>query len=333
MIRAYAARKPGSEFESFFYGPGELGVNEVEVDVVSCGICHSDMSMWKNDWGKSKYPFVGGHEITGYVSRIGSNVKNLKIGDKVGIGWHNEYCNTCVNCLSGNHNLCRERQGTIVGRFGGFAEKVRAMDISTIKLPDEIDIYDAGPLLCAGITVFNPLVQFKIQPTAHVAILGVGGLGHLAIQFAKAWGCEVTAMTSKSKFDDAKRLGAHHCIDSRDLSEIMGARGRFDLIISTVNVQMEWNELISTLKPQGRLHFLGVLEKPINFDLLPMILDQISFSGSPVGAPSTLSIMMEFASRHRIKPMIEKFEMKDINMAFRHLESGKARHRIVLVNK
>ncbi|EOX4430023.1 NAD(P)-dependent alcohol dehydrogenase [Vibrio alginolyticus] len=330
MIKAYAAKSASAPFEIFEFTPDPLGPHDVEIDVKSCGICHSDVSMWKNEWGITGYPFVGGHEVSGVISQVGSLVSNVTIGDKVGLGWHKGYCNTCNHCLSGDHNLCGQQQGTIIGNHGGFADKVRAQDTSVIKLPEELDINDAGPLLCGGITVFNPFIQFDIKPTSSVAIIGIGGLGHLALQFARAWGCDVTAFTSESKMDEAKDMGAHHCLNSRDPAAIAAAEGRFDLIISTVNVSMDWGLILDTLKPKGRLHFVGIVEAPIEIAALPMISSQKSISGSPVGAPATLITMMEFAARHNIKPVTEVYKFSEINEAFEHLEEGKARYRIVL---
>lgn len=332
-ITAYAATEAGGEFKPFEYTiEAELGAHDVDIDIKSCGVCHSDASMWKNDWGFTAYPFVGGHEIAGVVSAVGSHVNNVKVGDKVGLGWHKGYCNTCNLCLSGDHNLCSSQQATIVGNHGGFADKIRAQDTSVIKIPDVLDINDAGPLLCGGITVFNPFVEFDVKPTDHVAVIGIGGLGHLALQFAKAWGCEVTAFTSKSKMDEAKQMGAHHCINSRDNNAIAAAASQFDLILSTVNVGMDWQTLLNTLKPKGRLHFLGVVETPVEIAAFPLISNQKSVSGSPVGSPATLNTMMEFAARHQIKPVTEKYKFTDINAAFAHLEAGKARYRLVLTH-
>ncbi len=216
MIKAYAVHEPKGELKPFEYDPGLLGESEVEIDVMHCGICHSDLSMIDNEWGMTQYPLVPGHEVVGTISSIGSNVSHLKIGDFVGLGWHSGYCMTCSACLSGDHNLCSSAQSTIVAHHGGFADKVRANFESVVKLPDSIDKESAGPLFCGGITVFNPLVQFDIKPTEKVGVIGIGGLGHMALQFLNAWGCEVTAFTSsEKKKTEALELGAHHTLDSR----------------------------------------------------------------------------------------------------------------------
>ena len=330
MINAYAAKEKGGKFEPYEYDPGALGDHEVKIEVHSCGICHSDLSMWQNEWGMTQYPFVGGHEVAGKVLNKGKHVKHLELGDKVGLGWHKGYCNVCDLCIDGDHNLCLEQEGTIIGNHGGFADKVRAKDTSVIKIPEGLDFNAVGPLLCGGVTVFNPLMQYDIKPTSKVAVIGIGGLGHLALQFANAWGCEVTAFTSESKMEEAKEMGAHHSLNSRDDSEIEKAAGSFDLIISTVNVDMNWDVVIKTLRPKGKLHFVGLLEAPLEISAAPMIMAQNSLSGSPVGSPATLRKMLDFAARHNIQPVTETYTMSEINEAFERLESGNARYRVVL---
>jgi uncharacterized zinc-type alcohol dehydrogenase-like protein len=331
MIKAYAAHEPGGRLEPFKYDPGKLGPDEVEINVQYCGICHSDLSMIDNEWDFTQYPIVPGHEIVGKVSGIGNQVSHVKVGDAVGVGWHAGYCMTCPTCPSGDHNLCASAQATIAGHHGGFADKVRAKGPSVIKLPDGIDLESAGPLFCGGITVFNPLVQFDIKPTDSVAVIGIGGLGHMAIQFARAWGCEVTAFTSTSaKIQEALELGAHYTINSRDPAAIKDAQGAFDLIISTVNVKLDWNAYLETLRPKGRFHNVGAVLELFDIQIMPVIMKQVSISGSPVGSPATIARMLDFSVRHDIKPVIEKFHMDQVNEAMDHLRSGKAHYRIVL---
>lgn len=331
MINAYAALEAGGKLLPWQYNAGELGRSEVEIDVDYCGICHSDISMLDNEWGMSAYPLVAGHEVVGRISALGEGVTHLQKGQLVGLGWHAGYCQTCASCGSGDHNLCNKAEGTIVGRHGGFADKVRAKAASVVPLPEGMDAKTAGPLFCGGITVFNPLVQFDIKPTDKVAVIGIGGLGHIALQFLRAWGCEVTAFTSsESKALEAKSLGAHHCINSRSSGDIEQAAGRFDLIISTVNVTLDWNLYLSTLKPKGRLHFVGATLEPLNIGVFGLIMAQRSVSGSPVGSPATIAKMLEFAVQHNIKPVVETFKFAQVNEAIAHLKSGKARYRIVL---
>ncbi len=188
MIKAYAAKEQGAKLEPFEYDPGELGAAQVEIAVKYCGICHSDLSMLNNDWDMTSYPFVPGHEVAGSIIQVGADVTTLKIGDAVGMGWHSGYCEVCPSCESGDKNLCATAEGTIVGRHGGFADKVRANFDSVVKLPEGLDMESAGPLFCGGITVFNPLVQYDVKATDKVAVIGIGGLGHIALQFLNAWG-------------------------------------------------------------------------------------------------------------------------------------------------
>lgn len=333
MIKAYAAFEPEGELKPFEYDPGALADDEVEIDVSYCGICQSDISMIDNKWGITQYPIVPGHEVVGTIGATGKNVGHLKIGDTVGLGWHSGYCMTCHSCMAGDHNLCATAQPTIVAHHGGFADKVRAKAPSVIHLTDGIDKESAGPLFCGGITVFNPLVQFGIKPTDRVGVIGIGGLGHMALQFLNAWGCEVTAFTSsESKKAEALKLGAHRTINSRNASEIESAAGQFDLILSTVEVKLDWNAYVQTLKPRGRLHFVGATLEPLDVSVFPMLLGQRSISGSPVGSPATIADMLEFTARHQIKPIIEKFSFTDINKAIARLRSGKAHFRVVLTH-
>ncbi len=331
MIKAFAAFEPRGELKPFEYDPGELKAHEVEIDIHYSGICHSDLSVIDNEWGMTQYPIVPGHEVVGKISKVGNHVKHLKVSQIVGLGWHAGYCNECALCHSGDHNLCATAQPTIIGHYGGFADKVRADANSVVPIPDGVELESAGPLFCAGITVFNPLVQFDIKPTDKVAVIGIGGLGHLALQFLNAWGCEVTAFTSsEEKMKEALSLGAHHTLNSRDQSEIEAATGRFDLIISTVNVKLDWNLYISTLNPRGRLHFVGATLDPLDISVFSLIMGQRSVSGSPVGSPSTIAKMLKFASLHNIKPVIEKFKFDDIKEAITRLRSGQTHYRIVL---
>ena len=331
MIKAFAAFEPGGELKPFEYDPGDLKSREVEIDVHYTGICHSDLSVIDNEWGMTEYPVVPGHEVVGSIARVGEQVKHLQVGQRVGLGWHAGYCNDCALCQSGDQNLCTTAQPTIIGHHGGFADRVRADANSVVPIPDGIEPESAGPLFCAGITVFNPLVQFDIKPTDKVAVIGIGGLGHLALQFLNAWGCEVTAFTSsEAKRKEALGLGAHQTLDSRDQGTLEAAAGRFDLIISTVNVKLDWNLYLGTLNARGRLHFVGATLEPLDINVFSLIMGQQSVSGSPVGSPSTIARMLEFARLHNIRPVIEQFSLDDVNKAITRLRSGQAHYRIVL---
>ena len=309
---------------------GPLGAEDVEVAVEHCGLCHSDLSVLNNDWGFSRYPAILGHEVVGRVTAVGPNAKGRQVGQRVGVGWSSASCMHCHQCMSGNHHLCPQVQFTIVGHRGGFATLIRAHSAWAIPLPEKLNFAEAGPLLCGGITVFAPLARFA-KPTDRVGIIGIGGLGHMAVKFAAAFGCDVTAFTSsESKFDEAKGFGANHVVSSKDSAAISKLASGFDLLISTVNAKLDWNALIGTLAPNGRLHVVGAVLEPIPVAAFSLIMQQRSVSGSPVGSPVAIKTMLDFASRHQIAPQNEHFPMSKINEAFGRLESGKARYRIVL---
>ncbi|HWL10019.1 MAG TPA: NAD(P)-dependent alcohol dehydrogenase [Planctomicrobium sp.] len=327
---AWVASGAGEKLTRQSLDPGPLGAEEVEVRVEHCGLCHSDLSVLNNGWGSSTYPAVLGHEIIGQVVATGSAVKGLKPGDRVGIGWNSQSCMHCRSCMTGTHQLCHEALPTILGHYGGFASHVRAHWAWTIPLPENLNLAESGPLLCGGITVFNPLTMY-VKPTDHVGIVGIGGLGHLGVKFAAAYGCEVTAFTSsESKFEEARSFGAHHVVSSRDSSAIAALTGKLDLLIVTVNVTLDWNALVNTLSPNGRLHVVGAVLEPMAIAVLPLIFGQKSVSGSPTGSPVDIADMLSFAARHNITPQTEHFPMSRINDAFDRLASGKARYRIVL---
>ena len=234
-IKAFAVREKNAPLELFEFDPGALSPEEVEIAVSYCGICHSDLSMIDNEWGMSAYPLVPGHEVVGTIVAAGDHVKNVKVGQQVGLGWTSGSCMACRECLSGHHNLCPTSEATIVQRHGGFADRVRCHWAWAIPLPEQLDATKAGPLFCGGITVFNPIVQFDVKPTDRVAVIGIGGLGHLALQFLNKWGCEVYAFSSsESKRDEALRLGAHHVINSRDPAEMKKIAGSLDFVLSKI---------------------------------------------------------------------------------------------------
>jgi alcohol/geraniol dehydrogenase (NADP+) len=332
-IKAFAALERGARLEPFEYDPGPLGPEQVEIDVTHCGICHSDLSMLNNEWEQSVFPLVPGHEVAGTIAVVGERVKRLQVGQRVGLGWHAGSCMACSQCLSGNHNLCASGEGTIVARHGGFADRVRAHWVWAIPLPEQLDSANAGPLFCGGATVFNPIVQFDVKPTDRVGVIGIGGLGHLALQFLNKWGCEVHAFTSSdAKRDEALKLGAHVVVNSRDSNAMKTIAGSLDFVISTVNVPLDWSAIIETVAPRGRLHLVGAVLDPIPVAAFSLIMTQRSISGSPVASPATTATMLEFCARHRIAPVIETFPMSRVNEALDHLRAGKARYRIVLEN-
>jgi alcohol/geraniol dehydrogenase (NADP+) len=327
---AWVARSAKEPMALESVDPGPLGDEEVDVVVEHCGLCHSDLSVRNNEWGVSQFPATLGHEVVGRIAALGPGTKGLNVGQRVGVGWFSGSDMHCRQCMSGNHHLCPQVQPTIIGHRGGFASHVRAHWAWAIPLPETLNFADAGPLLCGGITVFNPL-GMHAKPTDRVGVIGIGGLGHMAVKFAAAYGCDVTAFTSsESKFDEAKGFGATHVVSSRDPAAIRRLAGSFDLLISTVNVPLDWDAIVNTLAPNGRLHVVGVVPEPIPVAASSIILQQRSVSGSPTGSPVAIGTMLDFAARHNILPQTEHYPMSHINEAFARLESGKARYRIVL---
>jgi len=286
-----------------------------------------------NEWGITEYPFVPGHEVAGRVVAAGDKVKGVKVGQRVGLGWYAESCMACPQCLSGNHNLCPSAEATMVKRHGGFANRVRCHWAWAVPLPDALDTKKSGPLFCGGITVFNPIIQCDVQPTDRVGVIGIGGLGHMALQFLNKWGCEVTAFTSSdSKRGEAMKFGAHHVVNSQDAAQLEKIASSLNFILCTANASLPWDAIIGSLAPKGRLHIVGVAPEPIPVAVFPLIAAQKAISGSPLGSPFNTARMLEFCTRHGIAPMIETFPMSKVNDAMEHLRAGKARYRIVLQN-
>jgi len=332
QIQALAATQPKGKLEPFTFDPGPLGPEQVEIAVEYCGICHSDLSMLNNEWGLTKFPLVPGHEAIGKITAVGEEAKFVKVGQTVGLGWNSGSCLHCRPCLSGDQNMCQNAEATIVGRHGAFATHVRAHWIWATPIPEGVNLAKAGPLLCGGITVFNPLVQFDVKPTDRVAVIGIGGLGHMALQFLNKWGCHVTAFTtSDSKAGEAKTMGAHDVVNTKSPEALNKLAGSLNLVLSTVAAPIDINPYIAALAPRGRFHTVGVLPQ-IQTHSFPLIAAQREISGSPSGAPSTVLTMLDFCARHAIAPVTEEFPMSQADEAMAHLESGKARYRIVLKN-
>jgi uncharacterized zinc-type alcohol dehydrogenase-like protein len=331
-VQAYAAHEPGGKLEPFEYELGSLSPDEVEIDVEYCGICYSDLHMLKNEWGLTQYPFVPGHEVIGRVSTVGNMVNHLKIGQYVGLGWRARSCLVCDQCLSGYHNRCLRGEDVIVGRHGAYAEKVRCQGLWAFPLPENLNVKTAGPLFCGGITVFSPILHNNIKATDHVAVVGIGGLGHMAIKFLKSWGCEVTAISSNPKKErEVKQFGAHRFLNSRDPVALKSYANSFDMILDTANVDLDWDAYINTLRPGGKLHIVGAASQ-IKASVSPLISSEKSIAGSPIGGPAEILMMLDFCNRHSLEPIIEEFPFSRVNKALAHLESGKARYRIVLRN-
>ncbi len=331
QFRGWAAPSKSAPLERLDFDPGPMDAEDVEIAVEFCGVCHSDLAMVDSEWFPASYPVVPGHEVVGTITAVGPNAKGRSVGQRVGLVWHSKSCLHCNFCVGGEQNLCNTRQPTIIGRHGGFADKVRAHWSWALPIPAGLDPASAGPLMCGGGTAFLPFVIHGIKPTDKVGVVGIGGLGHLAVKFAKAWGCDVTAFTSSpSKREEALALGAHRTVSSVDVKELKAYAGQLDFLLVTVGASLEWDALMGTLAPKGRLHLVGVVTEAMKVRTGGLLSWQRSISASPTPSPATLMKMMDFCARHGIAPQVEHFPMSRVNEALDHLRSGKARYRVVL---
>jgi uncharacterized zinc-type alcohol dehydrogenase-like protein len=286
-----------------------------------------------NDWGISKYPFIPGHEIVGKITAIGAEVKDRKVGERVGIGWQADSCGVCEWCRKGEEHLCAKAQPTCVGRNGGYADKIRVNSRFAIAVPEALESENVAPLLCGGITVYSPLRNHLARPASRVGVIGIGGLGHMGVQFAHAFGSEVTAFsTSTDKEEEARSLGAHHFVNTRDTGALKKLAGSFDLILSTASADQDFQSFVAALRPKGTLVVLGVGPSPLSVAGFSLIAGQKAIAGSPTGSPGDIHEMLDVAARHGIKAMTESFAMKDANAAIAKVKKNQVRYRAVLKN-
>jgi uncharacterized zinc-type alcohol dehydrogenase-like protein len=333
QIQGLAAHAAGAELLPFRYSPGELKAQEVEISISHCGVCHSDLHLIANDWGMSQYPFIPGHEIIGTIRAIGTGVSTLTIGQRVGVGWQSNSCGQCEWCSRGMENLCPAMEATCVHRHGGYADSVRVNARFAIPIPDSLPSEQAAPLLCGGITVYNPLRAHGINPSSRVGIVGIGGLGHLALQFARVFGAEVTAFsTSAAKEEEARALGAHHFVNTRETKAMREVANTFDFILSTINADQDWMSYIQALRPTGTLCFVGVPPAPVSVQAFSLISGIRSITGSPIGSPHQLREMVDVAARHNVRAKTEAFPMAKANEAIEKVKKNKLRYRAVLAN-
>lgn len=335
QIKAYAVLNKGEKLQAWEYEPEPLQVDEIEIRVTHNGLCHTDIHMRDNEWGVSQFPLVAGHEVVGKITQLGEKVTGFQIGDRVGFGWIRNSCRRCDYCLQGEENICRQGyQGLILGHHGGFANRMRASADFAYKIPDGLDSASAAPLLCAGITVYSPLRTYIKHPNTKVGVLGIGGLGHLAVKFARAMGAEVTAFsTSPDKEIEAKEFGAHHFQKWGTSEEMKAVLGTFDLIICTVSSAMDWDAAFSLLGNNGVLCFVGIPVSSLTIPLIPLIFGQKMIAGSVVGGRKLMREMLEFAAINQIKPMVEIMPLDQINEAMDKVAANQARYRIVLVSE
>jgi uncharacterized zinc-type alcohol dehydrogenase-like protein len=330
-FHGFAVHRPHAALEPYEFAPAKLGPHDIEVEISHCGICHSDVHIIDDDWGSSSYPAVPGHEIVGHVTARGSEVTAFSSGDRVGIGWQASSCGQCEWCIGGDENLCRENAATCMGRPGGFADRIRIDSRFAFAIPDALSSEHAAPLLCGGITVYTPFRTNNVKPEHRVGIIGVGGLGHFALQFARAMGCEVTAFTtSPDKADEARSFGAHHVVSSVDSDAHRTLRSSLDFILSTVYVSLDWKSYLGMLRPKGTLCFLSGLSGKLDLPSGMLMSGHRRITGSTIGNRTHIREMLDFAARHNIVAKTERYTPDRINEAMDRVRSGKARYRVVL---
>jgi alcohol/geraniol dehydrogenase (NADP+) len=335
-IHAFAARGPRSILHPFDYELRELGPYKIDIEVSHCGVCHSDIHLIDNDWNISHYPLVAGHEIVGSVRATGVEVKRLSVGQRVGVGWQSGSCLHCEWCLNGCENLCQNKVLTCVKRHGGFAGVVRSNSRFAFTIPDSLDSAGAAPLLCAGLTVYAPMRRFRLRPHHRVGIVGIGGLRHLAIQFAHAMDCEVTAFsTNPEKEEDSFTFSADHFVNSRDENEMLKTKLTLDFILSTASAPLPQSSYVEVLWPNGHLTIVNRLRSPgeagnVAIPAPVLVGGQKSISGSLTGGRDVMREMLAFAASHHIVARSEVFPQTDINSAVQRVRNNETHYRVVL---
>ena len=332
IISGYAAQGIGQPLEPFTYAKPELGDHDVRVSITHCGLCHTDIQAIDDFYHITKFPFVPGHEIVGQVSETGGAVTELKAGDRVGIGWQGRACGQCEWCKRGEVNMCLKIVSSASWKpYGGFASSIAVEAGFAYPIPDSMSSGTAAVLMCAGITVFKPLRAHASMPGLRIGILGVGGLGHLAIQFARALGYEVTAISSSpGKEKEALGLGAHRFLFSGDKKALDDAEYYFDLLLCTAHAGSDWDAMMDTLKKKGMMILAGFPE--MSFRPIDLVAHELTITGTFLGVPADMREMLAFAQTHAIQPMVELMPMAQINTAIQRLKENKARYRIVLEN-
>jgi len=332
-ILGYAAMEKGGELVPLRYLPPALKENDVRVSITHCGLCHTDINAIKDHYGITKYPIVPGHEIVGIVSEVGPSVKGLKEGDRVGIGWQGRSCTRCEWCQQGEEQLCQDIvKDAAWSPYGGFSTSIAVDGRFAYRLPDALPSGSASVLMCAGVAVYSPLRSFAERASKKIGIVGVGGLGHLALQFAHALDYDVTAISSSpKKRDDAFAFGADHFLDVADRTEFQRHEYEFDMLLCTADGQIEWEPLLSILKKRGRLVLAGFPRLELN--TTDLVAHELTITGSFLGNRATMREMLSFACEHGITPMIELMPMEQVNEAIRKVMENRARYRIVLVNE
>jgi len=342
-VACLAALAAGTALRPWSYKPKPFGVKDVDIRVEYCGVCKSDLHQIENDWKMASFPHVPGHEVVGVVIAVGEQVTTLRVGDRVGLGAHCWSCSkaSCRHCSQGREQLCPQVGFTAVSELtdetgthlhrGGFASMVRTDARFCVKVPAELPLESVAPLLCAGVTVYAAMTRIGITADSKVAVTGIGGLGHLAIMFALAMGAQVTAVSaSMDKQPDAKRLGAHNFVYSKDSKQMEAVADNFDFVLCTVSGSANVSRYVSLLRSNGTLCLLGLPKQAVTVLPTRLVFDQISITGSAGGSVADLRATLEFAARHKVKPEVEVFPMSSANEAVARLRDNKARYRVVL---
>jgi uncharacterized zinc-type alcohol dehydrogenase-like protein len=340
------ARAVGAMSPTAALGPLEIerravGPNDVRIDIQFCGICHSDIHFARGEWGEIPYPAVPGHEIAGVVAEVGSDVTGFAVGDRVGVGCMVNSCRECENCKAGNEQYCipgnTQTYGSVDGdgtvTYGGYSDHVVVDQDFVLRIPDEIPLDEAAPLLCAGITTYSPLRHWNAGPGRQVAVVGLGGLGHMAVKFAKALGAEVTVLSqSLRKQDDGLRLGADHYYATSDPATFETLGHRFDLIINTVSASVDIGAFLSLVKTDGALVNVGAPGEPLPVPVFPLLMQRRSFAGSGIGSIAETQEMLDFAAEHGIAAEIEVIAADRVNEAWDRVLKSDVRYRFVIDN-
>ncbi|WP_283641167.1 NAD(P)-dependent alcohol dehydrogenase [Mesonia mobilis] len=339
-VKAYGAKASDADLEQLDIKRREVLPNDVKIDILYCGVCHSDIHQVRNDWGNSKYPVVPGHEIIGRVIETGNEVSKFKEGDLVGVGCMVDSCQECESCKEGLEQYCENGMvGTYNGKdehlgghtFGGYSETVVVREKFVLKVPENIDAKGAAPLLCAGITTWSPLRHWKVKKGDKVGVIGLGGLGHMGVKFAAALGARVVMITtSPGKSEDAKKLGADEVLISKDEEQMKKHTGSFDFLLNTVPVKHDLNPYIGLLKRDATMVLVGAIEPLEEMHGGGLIIGRKSVAGSVIGGIPETQEMLDFCGEHNIVSDIEMIDMQNINEAFDRVTKSDVKYRFVI---
>ncbi|MCW5588988.1 MAG: NAD(P)-dependent alcohol dehydrogenase [Legionellales bacterium] len=338
--KGYAAQNAKSPLQPFSFTRRDVRDNDVLIEITHCGVCHSDIHMARNEWGMSLYPMVPGHEIVGKVVKVGSRVHKFKVGDHVGVGCMVDSCQQCHYCHEHLEQYCEKGMTMTYGSKeaatntltqGGYSNNIVVREEFVLKIADNLSLSHVAPLLCAGITTYSPLRRWNVGKGSKVGVVGLGGLGHMAIKLAHSMGAEVTLFTrSSDKANDAMELGAHHVILSNDRSQMAKAANSLDFILDTVSATHEISPYLNALTLEGSLVFVGVPEQPQNVSLMPLIFTRRQMAGSLIGGIRETQEMLDYCAQHNILPEIEMINIDQINHAFDRILKSDVKYRFVI---